>query len=128
MIAEIPAVPLVPDFIAHLELRLKREFGAAVEDWGRAVTALSYWEDEHLLDESPRPELLARHKQTVERLLRFGQFLAVSAGEPEFTNDLYAENIKATIRCLSDKLLIWHAPDIGEARRKEILSVCFNES
>ena len=99
MITDVPAVPVVPDFIAHVETRLRRELAAAVEDWGHCVTALSHWEDEHLL-ENPSAELLARHKHTTERLLRFGRFLALATEQAEFPDQPVAQAVAATQRCL----------------------------
>lgn len=113
-------VPLVPDFINHLELRLQRDLTAAVEDWSSCVTVLTHWEDEHLI-ENPTPQLRARHKQTTERLLRFGQFLALATEQPEFSHQQLAEIVAATLRCLRDKLSLWHGPVMSEERRAEIL-------
>ena len=127
MIVDALNVPLVPDFIGHLERRLRRDLGAAVEDWSHCVTTLTHWEDDHLLD-NPAPELLARHRQTVERLLRFGQFLALATEQPEFPDKQLAEVVAATQRCLRDKLDLWHGPKMSEEKRGGILKACFNES
>jgi hypothetical protein len=126
MITEAPAVPVVPDFIAHLEARLGRELAAAVEDWSWCVTALAPWEDEHLLHE-PTAEVLARHKQTIERLLQFGRALASATEQPEFADKPLAEVAAATQRCLRDKLALWHGPKLSDQRRAEILKACLNE-
>jgi hypothetical protein len=126
MITEFPAVPLVPDFIGQVETRLRRELAAAVEDWGLCVTALTHWEDDHLLD-GPSVEMLARHKQNVERLLQFGQFLVLATEQPDFPDRSLASVVMATQQCLRDKLVLWHGPTLSEERRAEILKACFNE-
>lgn len=122
----MPAVPVAPDFIGHVETRLRRELAAAVEDWSYCVTALTHWEDEHLL-ENPAPELLTRHKHTLEQLLRFGQVLGRATDEPELPNQQLADIVAATRRCLQDKLSLWHGPELSEERRAEILKACLNE-
>ncbi len=126
MTADALAVPVVPDFIGHVETRLRRDLAAAVEDWSQCVTALTHWEDEHLLD-NPTAELLARHKQTTERLLRFGRFLALATQQPDSPDQQVAEIVTATQRCLEDKLRLWHGPPMSEERRAEILKTCLNE-
>ena len=126
MISDVPAVPVVPDFIGRLEARLRRELTAAAEDWSMCVTALTHWEDEHLLDD-PGAETLARHKQTAERLLRFGEYLGRGMNQPEFPDASLAEMVAATQRCLRDKLAMWHGPGLAAGRRAEILKACFNE-
>jgi hypothetical protein len=127
MITDAPVVPVGPDFIAHLESRLWREFSAAAEDWSHCVSALTTWEDEHLLD-NPSAELLARHKHTIERLLRFGQLLARATAQPEASGETLAEIVAATQHSLEDKLALWHGPKLSDERRAAILQGCFNES
>jgi hypothetical protein len=117
-------LPLVPDYIGHLEERLLREFALAVEDWSRCVSQLSRWEDEHLL-ENPTPELLARHQATLQRLLRFGQLISLSTAHPDFPDQDLAKLVAATLRCFEDKLLMWHGPRMSQDESDRILARCF---
>ena len=54
-IVDVLAMPVVPDFLAHLESDIHRELSAAIHDWSRCPTLLTKWEDEHLLDVSTLP-------------------------------------------------------------------------
>lgn len=127
MSADVLTMPMVPDFLGHLELHFHRELAAVVHDWSRCTSLLTQWEDEHLLDH-PTPEALARHKKAVERLLRFGRFLALAAEQPDFPDPQLADTVAATRNCLQDKLPLWHGQSLAEAQRAEILHSCFNES
>ena len=126
MTADVLTMPMVPDFLGHLESHFHRELAAVIHDWSRCVNLLAQWEDEHLLD-APTPESLARHKQTIERLLRFGRFLALATEQSDFPDKPLAEIVAATQSCLRDKLPLWHGT-MSEDRRAEILKTCFNES
>jgi hypothetical protein len=121
------AIPLVPDFIGYVEMLLRRELTATVHDWSRCATLLSHWEDEHLLD-NPQPELLGRHKDATERLLRFGRFLAIATEQPDFADHQLAQIVGSTQSCLQDKLALWHGRTLSGEGRAEILKSCFNES
>lgn len=125
MTADVLAMPVVPDFLGYLESNFHRELAAAIHDWSRCATLLTRWEDEHLLD-APTPELLARHKQAIERLLRFGRYLALATEGPDFPDQPLAEIVSATQSCLRDKLPLWHGTMSAE-RSAEILKTCFNE-
>jgi hypothetical protein len=67
MPADSLAVPLATDVVGRLEKRLLSSLSA----WSESASALTLWEDEHLL-ENPSPELLQRHKATLEQLIRLG--------------------------------------------------------
>src|SRR5258705_13784749 len=97
------ATEVMPDYFEQLEARILQEFAEGVAAWGRSVTALSHWEHEHLLD-SPRPEILASHHRTVERLIRFGRFLALTTEHPDFPDAALKANISATLQTLLDKM------------------------
>src|SRR5206468_427990 len=90
------------------------------------TSLLMRWEDEHLLD-APTPELLAAHKETVERLLRFGAFLAMVTERNEIGDKQLKATVAAAQNCLRDKLTLWHSPNLNEQRGAEILKRCFNE-
>lgn len=126
MIADALTMPVVPDFLGHLESHFHRELTSVVHDWSRCANLLAEWEDDHLLD-NPTPEALANHKQTVERLLRFGRFLALATEQPDFPDKPLAEIVAATQSCLRDKLPLWHGT-MREIERAEILKTCFDES
>src|SRR5258705_11630788 len=102
------AIP-APDLVGHLEKRLCREFAVTAEEWSRCVSALTRWEDDHLL-ESPSAESLGVHKATVQRLLEFGTFLSVVTGQASFSDRSTAEIVSATLSVLQDKLQMWHKP------------------
>lgn len=126
MTADSLTLPLAPDFVGHMEKRLMNEFAAAAEDWSECATALTRWEDEHLL-ENPGTELLQRHKATTERLLRFGKTLSLVVAQPDFPDQELAEMISATERMLQDKHTMWHGT-MKPQRRLEILQAAFHES
>lgn len=126
MIADVLKVPLVPDYIGRLEDRFIREFAHGVEDWSRCINMLTEWEDEHLLDH-PAPETLAAHRQTIERLLRFGRLIALTTEAPDFPDKELAAIVSSTQCCLRDKLALWHGNTLTDAQRTEILRQCFNE-
>ena len=127
MIADALTMPLVPDFLGHVEAHFRRELSAVVRDWSQCANLLTQWEDDHLLD-NPAPEALATHKQAAERLLRFGRFLAQATEQPDFPDQPSAEIVTATQNCLRDKLALWHGRKLSEARRAGILHACFHES
>ena len=125
MAADTLTVPL-PDYFSRIESHFLREFTEVIEDWSRCVNALTAWEDGHLLDE-PSPQHLAAHKQTLERLLRFGRFVSLATQQAEFPDRKAADIVAATQSCLKDKLALWHGPKQTEERREHILKACFNE-
>ena len=125
MTADTLTVPL-PDYFSRIESHFLREFAEVVEDWSRCVNALTAWEDQHLLDD-PAPQNVAAHKQTVERLLRFGRLVNLATQEAEFPDRKTSEIVAATQSCLKDKLALWHGPKQTEQRREQILKACFNE-
>jgi hypothetical protein len=118
------SLPLVPDYVGHLEERLLREFAVAVEDWSRCVEQITRWEDEHLLDNST-PDLMAQHKATLKRLLRFGQFISLTTEYPEFPDKEMAELVRSSQRCFQDKLAMWHGTKLSPGERERILTACF---
>lgn len=127
MIADALTMPLVPDFLGHVEAHFRRELSVVVHDWSQCANLLAQWEDGHLLDH-PTPDSLAKHKQATERLLRFGRFLALATEQPDFPDRSLVEIVSATQNCLRDKLALWHGHKVSEARRAEILQACFHES
>lgn len=126
MIAEALKVPLLPDYIGHLETHFVRDVAGVVEDWSRCINVLTEWEDEHLLD-NPAAEKLAAHKQTIERLLRFGRLIALATEPPDFPDKEVAAIVSSTQSCLRDKLSLWHGNTLTETQRDDILRQCFNE-
>jgi hypothetical protein len=126
MRADILTLPLPTDSLGRLEKRLMADLALAAEEWSDCATALTKWEDEHLLDNPPE-NLLQRHKATAERLLRFGEQLSSAMGHPNFTDNKLKEMVAATNQLLQNKLTMWHGKMSNE-RRKEILQAVFNES
>src|SRR5437763_7836240 len=94
---------VLPDYFEKLEARILQEFSEGVAAWGLSVTALSRWEQEHLLD-NPSADLLAVHRRTVERLVHFGRFLSLTTEHPDFPDTALKENDAATLQTLRDKI------------------------
>lgn len=103
----IPAA-VMPDYFEKLESRILQEFAEGIVVWGESVTALARWEDEYLL-ERPTAEALAAHRRTVEKLIAFGRFLALTTEHPEFPYAGLKENVAATLQTLRDKIPLWHS-------------------
>jgi hypothetical protein len=117
------AVPM-DDVVGRLQKRWLTTFVEAVEEWSAYVSALSRWEDEHLLD-ARTPGALAEHKAALERLLAFGRFLSLTTGNGSFPEYRVAEMVTATQLVLQDKLRMWHGPRMSEAESNRILAACF---
>jgi hypothetical protein len=127
MSADALAVPLVPDFMEYVESRFRRELDSATQEWSRCTRLLAEWENQRLLDD-PAPELMARHRQAIERLLRFGKFLLLATEQSGISNQQARDIVRATQSCLQDKLSLWHGRKLTDQTRAEILKTCFNES
>jgi len=115
----------LPDYFEKLEARILQEFAEGVAAWGQSVTALARWEDEHLLD-NPTPEAFAAHRRTVERLIQFGRFLALTTEHPDFPNVALKQNVAATLQTLRDKIPLWHGT-MPKAEADAILKAAFPE-
>jgi hypothetical protein len=124
--ADFLTVALATDFVGHLEKRFLKEIALAAEEWSECATALTLWEDEHLL-ENPSEELLQRHKTTTERLLGFGKLLSSVVTQLDLPDKNLAGMVSATQQMLQDKLTMWHGK-MSQQRRKEILRTAFHES
>jgi hypothetical protein len=116
---------VMPDYFEQMEAHILQEFAAGVAAWGRSVTALSQWEHEHLLDD-PTPEILAAHRRTVERLIRFGRFLALTTEHQDFPEAALKANVTATLQTLSDKIPLWHGT-MAKGEADAILKAAFPE-
>jgi hypothetical protein len=133
MNATVEALPLLPDVLGQLEIHLARQLVLVgqlvfvVEGWSECVSKLTYWEDNHLLD-NPTPELLARHKEAVQRMLRFGQFLVLANAQAEFPDRNLMPIVEATQSVLRDKLRLWHGSRVSAEESDTILRAAFNES
>ncbi|HXR08245.1 MAG TPA: hypothetical protein VN765_12995 [Candidatus Acidoferrum sp.] len=126
MTAETLTVPLATDCVGHLEKRLAKELATEAEEWSECASALTRWEDQHLLDNSEE-DLLPRHKATVERLLQFGKLLSSVVDQPDFPDKELAAMVSATRQMLQDKLVMWHGT-MSHAQRENILAAVFHES
>jgi hypothetical protein len=116
---------ILPDYFEKLEARILREFTEGVAAWGESVTALSRWEEEHLLD-APNADVLTAHRRAVQRLIEFGDFLARTTTHREFPDITLKENVAATLQTLRDKIPLWH----GTMPRREadaLLKAAFPE-
>lgn len=116
---------VMPDYFEKLEARILQEFAEGVAAWGGSVTALAQWEDEHLLEE-PTAEALAAHRRTVEKLIRFGRFLALTTEHPDFPDAALKENVAATLQTLRDKIPLWHGR-MPKEQAEAILRAAFPE-
>ena len=121
------AIPagLLPDYFEKLEARILQEFSEGVAAWGQSVTALSRWEDEHLLD-NQSADVLELHRRTVERLIHFGGFLALTTEHPDFPDTALKENVAATLQTLRDKIPLWHST-MPKEEAEAILKAAFPE-
>jgi hypothetical protein len=117
------AIPM-SDAVSRLQKRWLTSFADAAEEWSAYVSTLSRWEDDNLLD-SPRPELLADHKATIERFLAFGRFLSLATENQSFPDRRIAEMVAATLVVLQDKLRMWHSPRMSKNESDRILTACF---
>jgi hypothetical protein len=113
-------------FVEGLQPRLLRQFKAQVSDWQDTCRELANREDGHLV-ESRSPERLAEHAAMLDELERVGGWLAAAADQPGFDDPETAEQIQLTLQDLRDSRAMWHG-QVSEARRREILRDCFNES
>jgi hypothetical protein len=89
------------------------------------VTALAKWEDEHLV-ENPSPNDLAEHRRTVDKLIRFGKFLALTTEHSDFPDLTLKQNVAATLKTLGDKIPLWHGR-MPKAQVDAILKAAFPE-
>src|ERR1039458_1427692 len=126
MIADTLTVPLATDCVGHLEKRMARELATEAEEWSECASALTHWEDQHLLD-SPAGDLLTRHQATVERLLQFGKLLSSVVENPDFPDKTLAAMVSATQQLLQNKMVMWHGT-MSHAQRENILAAVFHES
>jgi hypothetical protein len=117
------AVPM-EDVVGRMQKRWLASFAETVEEWSACVSALSRWEDEHLLDGST-PAFLADHKATIGRLLGFGRSLSLVTENPDFFEGDIRDMVAATQLVLQDKLRMWHGPRLAQADSDRILAACF---
>jgi hypothetical protein len=116
---------VLPDYFEKLQTRISQEFAEGVSAWGQSVTALSRWEQEHLLD-NPSPDALSAHRRTLDRLIQFGRFLALTTEHPDFPDTALKENVAATLQTLRDKIPLWHGT-MSEREADAILKAAFHE-
>ena len=110
-----------PGFMARLEARILANTAEMVAAWGASVSDLTAWEDDNLLD-GRTPELLARHKAAVERLMRFGVYLSMATEQPDFPDPALRAEVAATIEDLRERLAMWHRPRISKEAADRILA------
>jgi hypothetical protein len=125
MTVETLTVSLATDCVGHLEKRLAKELATEAEEWSECASALTRWEDQHLLDR-PDDDLLPRHKATVERLLQFGKLLSSVVDQPDFPDKGLAAMVSATQQMLQDKLVMWHGA-MSHEQRENIFAAVFHE-
>src|SRR5258708_39047062 len=110
---------IMPDYFEKLETRIWQELAEGINAWGQSVSALSAWEEQHLLD-SPDAGALTAHIEMVQRLTRFGRFLALATEHPDFPEGGLKENVAATLQTLEDKIPLWHGAKSKE-KAEELL-------
>ena len=115
---------VLPDYFEKLQARILQEFTEGVAAWGQSVTALSRWEGEQLLD-SPSADVLAAHRRTVDRLIEFGRFLALTTEHPDFPDIALKQNVAATLQTLRDKVPLWHGT-MPQEEADSILKTAFS--
>lgn len=106
-----------------LAARVLRCFRAQVEDWHDMCRLLSAWEDRHLLD-SPTPERLAEHAETLGELERVGRWLASAAQSPDYPDRETAELVAMTLQDLKDRRAMWHS-QVRKEEAEDIVRTCF---
>jgi hypothetical protein len=116
---------VMPDYFEKLEAHILHEFAEGVSAWGASVTALAQWEDENLLEE-PTAAVLAAHRSTVNKLIAFGRFLALTTEHPDFPDSALKENVAATLQTLRDKIPLWHG-QMPKDKAEAILKAAFPE-
>ena len=116
---------VLPDFFESLEAHILHEFAEGVALWGKTVSALARWEDQHLLD-NPSAETRAAHRRTVEKLIRFGRFLALTTEHANFPDAELKETVAATLQTLEDKIPLWHST-MPKEQAAAILKAAFPE-
>ena len=100
--------------LGNFEARMRRNLGAAVEDWDEVCSALGAWEREHLaIDESPSAK--EQHRAWVTKLLSWGQLMQQVTKDSGFSDQAIAVRVNARLRHLQDKLALWH----GEMTRDQ---------
>ena len=115
-----------PSFVQGLQQRLLRQFKVQVADWLDTCRELPAWEDRHLL-ESPPSSRLEEHLAMIAQLERVGHWLETAASQLGSEANALGETIQLAIQDLRDSRAMWHG-NVPEARKKEILRDCFNES
>ena len=117
---------LEPRLVAGFQHRLARQFKVQVADWLDTCRDLVVWEDRFLID-APSPDQLTEHSAMLDALERAGQWLssAIIQLGPELGS--IAEQINLALQDLHDSRAMWHGA-VPDARRREILRNCFNES
>jgi hypothetical protein len=97
-----------------------------VADWQDTCRELASWEDGYLV-ESRSPDRLVEHAAMLDELERVGSWHSSTASQLGFDDLETAELIQLTLQDLRDSRAMWHG-QTPEARRKELLRDCFNES
>ena|SRR5437667_4184008 len=114
---------VLPDYFEKLQAHILQEFTEGVDAWGQSVTALSRWEADYLLD-NPGVDDLATHRRIVDRLIQFGDFLALTTQHPDFPDVALKQTIAATLQTLRDKIPLWHGT-MTQAEADSILKTAF---
>ena len=124
-IEEIP-INAAPSFMQRAFQRICDELSADAQDWAKTVKSLRRFEDEELLD-NPAPEKLKWHKQTLQTLISFGEFIQGATSRPEFPNRETSEMVEATLQIMRDSLAAWHDRELTPAQAEKLLAATFPE-
>lgn len=117
----VPQASAAPGFVDRLKARSLALTRAMVADWGATVSGLTDWEDENLLDVRT-PELLAKHKASVDWLISFGEMLSVGTEQEDFPDAALRAEVRATLDDLRDRLAMWHRPRMPREAADKILA------
>lgn len=110
--------------LREMETRLVARLNEAIDQWSLGTSQLTHWEVEHLAGES-RSEDLVRHREAVERLLRLGGLFVYVVEQPEYSDAARRAEVHATLRCLRDKIALWHSPSMDRSEAERLLAEAF---
>jgi len=116
-------LPLEVGQLGNFEVRMTRNFRAALEDWDEVCSALGSWETKHLTGDQTKGSL-EQHRTWVTQLLAWGQLLQRVTEHSAFFDRAAANRVNARLRHLQDKLSLWHQEMTAEEEDR-ILQAAF---
>jgi hypothetical protein len=90
-----------PNFLERAANRIIQELRADAEDWAKISGQVGLYPWTHFV-ENPKPEDLLKHKDTLKRLIAFGELLNGAMSFPSFPDKEVAGGVAASMRMLKD--------------------------